>query len=218
MKIYLRGAAIISLICTHQHHKIVIVKQKFFILSIIVLSLQTSFGQKYELLTQELDEIFYQNMKLRSLVMPTINRYGYDSPQMDSLNTKILAYDSASLIRVITIVNTYGWLGISQIGEEANAALYITIQHADIEIMEHYFPLLKESAIKGESHLEDMATMEDRILISHSKKQKYGTQSQLIDGSLTLMPIDDIKKVNKLRKSVGLKKIKKKTLAEVDNA
>ncbi|GAB3816702.1 hypothetical protein GCM10028895_12150 [Pontibacter rugosus] len=82
--------------------------------------------------------------------MPTLRKHGADSPQMDSLNTRIMAYDEAGLAEVRQILDKYGWLGVSQVGEKANGALFLTIQHAqDNKLREQYFPLLEESAKKG---------------------------------------------------------------------
>ena len=142
-------------------------------------------------------------------VMPIVQKYGFESPQMDSLNNQILAYDSMALSEVTTIIDNYGWLGISEIGITPNSALFITIQHAlDDAVRKKYFPLLKASAEQGESSMADMATMQDRILINDGKDQIYGTQYQLVDNQKEYFPIQDIKNVNKRRRKVGLKKIK----------
>lgn len=152
--------------------------------------------------------MFHQNIKLRSNVMPTVQAYGFESSQMDSLNREILKFDSLSLITVEDILQKHGWLGSSQIGPLANQSIYLTIQHAqNNEIRMKYFPLLKNSAEKGESDITDMATMQDRILVESGKAQIYGTQSRMVNNELEYYPIEDPKNVNKRRKEVGLNKI-----------
>lgn len=156
----------------------------------------------------DLEGLFHQNIKIRSNVMPTIQKFGFESAQMDSLNREILKFDSSSLIIVEDILKNYGWLGSSEIGPLANQSIYLTIQHAqDDEIRKKYFPLLQASANKGESDLADMATMHDRILVESDKPQLYGTQSRMVDNELQYYPIEDPKNVNKRRKAVGLNKI-----------
>lgn len=134
-----------------------------------------------------------------------MKKYGYKSKQMDSLNSVILKSDSIALGRVISIVDKYGWLGKSKIGDVANQTLYLTIQHADKNLRNKYFPLLEASAKNGESSLYDMATMKDRICVDKGQEQIYGTQKDM-EGKY--FPIADLKGLNKRRKQVGLEKLK----------
>ena len=168
-----------------------------------------SFGQKTVSLRIPLEEIYKENLSLRKNVMPTVQQYGFESPQMDSLDRKITHFDSASLVYVKKILDKYGWVGKSKIGEMANQAIYTTIQHSpNPDDRVQYFPLLQESCEIGESQKSDMATMYDRIQIESSKNQLYGTQSRMVEGQLELYPIEDAQNVNKRRKNVGLRKLK----------
>lgn len=154
----------------------------------------------------ELEDINESSLRLRQNVMPTINRFGYESPQMDSLNSLIQNYDSLALIKVENIISTYGWLGKSKIGDWANSTLFIVIQHAqDNSIREKFYPLLEESVKEGESRKSDLATMKDRILIENGQPQIYGTQTNNLG---QLFPVENKNKLNKRRRQVGLKKIK----------
>lgn len=146
------------------------------------------------------------SLRLRQNVMPTIKRFGYQSPQMDSLNLSIQNFDSLALIKVENIISRYGWLGKSKIGELANSTLFMVIQHAqDNRVREKFYPLLEESVNEGESRPSDLAAMKDRILIQNGQPQIYGTQ---YDHSGQLLPVENIKDLNKRCRRVGLKKIK----------
>ncbi|MDW3196890.1 MAG: DUF6624 domain-containing protein [Cytophagales bacterium] len=142
--------------------------------------------------------------------MPTIRAFGAESSQMDSLNSRILRFDSTALVFIKEVIDTHGWLGKSQIGAAANRTLFLIIQHApENDIRKAYFPLLEASVKQGESEKSDMATMNDRILVRDGKPQIYGTQSHMVDGKLEPFPIEDVKNVNKRRRKVGLGKMKK---------
>ena len=78
------------------------------------------------------------------------------------------------------------------------------IQHASLEILEKYFPLLKESADKGESQPADMALMDDRIRMYRKQRQLYGSQTITIDGKIYVWPIEYPANVDERRKSVQL--------------
>lgn len=157
-------------------------------------------------LRKEIEHLNEASLRLRQNVMPTIKRFGYESPQMDSLNLLIQNFDSLALIKVENIISRYGWLGKSKIGELANSTLFMVIQHAqDNRVREKFYPLLEESVNEGESRPSDLATMKDRILIQNGQPQIYGTQ---YDHSGQLLPVENIKDLNKRRRRVGLKKIK----------
>lgn len=167
------------------------------------------FSQDFEQISKQLEQIEKQSLTLRSKVMPTIKEFGFDSPEMDSLDAQILQFDSSSLVLVASILDKYGWLNKKEVGESGNNTLFLVIQHAqDNAIRKKYFPLLEESARKGESELWAMATMKDRILVQDGKPQIYGTQLRMVDGILKVFEIEDEKNVNKRRKAVGLGKMK----------
>ncbi|MEQ8238613.1 MAG: hypothetical protein RIA69_05330 [Cyclobacteriaceae bacterium] len=168
-----------------------------------------SFSQDFEAIERQLEEINHQSLRLRSKVMPIIKEYGFDSPQMDSLNSKISEFDALSLDFVISIIDQYGWLGKKKIGNTGNQTLFLVIQHApDNATRKKYFPLLEQSAEEGSSQRSDMATMKDRILVQDGQLQIYGTQSRMVDGKLEPFPIQDPDGINKRRKKVGLSKMK----------
>ncbi|GAB1446796.1 hypothetical protein MASR2M41_26070 [Flammeovirgaceae bacterium] len=154
----------------------------------------------------EMEAINESSVLLRQSVMPSIKKFGYESKQMDSLNLLILNFDSLALIKAEAIISEHGWLGKSQIGELANATLFIIIQHAqDNSIRERFYPLLEESVNKGESRRSDLATMKDRILISNGQPQIYGTQTNYLG---ELLPVENKSELNKRRRQVGLKKLR----------
>ncbi|MFK7953816.1 MAG: DUF6624 domain-containing protein [Ekhidna sp.] len=169
----------------------------------------TLFGQQVDSVKIHLEEIYQENFDLRKKVMPTVREYGFDSPQMNSLDESIKHFDATSLIYVKSIIDEFGWMGKSRIGDMANQAIYLTIQHSsNSDDRIQYFPLLQQSCDEGESDKSDMATMYDRIQVEAGKDQLYGTQSRMVDGQLQLYPIEDEPNVNKRRKKVGLRKLK----------
>jgi hypothetical protein len=168
----------------------------------------SSFAQVLESVKIKLESINVENVNLREFAFPTAKKYGFDSPQMDSLNNVILKFDSVALESVVDVIEQHGWLGKNQVGDLANETLFIVIQHAhDNSVREKYFPLLEKSAKEGNSSLADMANMKDRILISNGEKQLYGTQFKMEDGELVLLPSADPDHVNERREMVGLEKL-----------
>jgi len=114
------------------------------------------------------------------------------------------------LHRTLThIIDNYGWLGKSRVGDKANQAIWLIVQHAELNLQERYLPLLVESVQQGESEGWHLAYLQDRILMYKEQDQLYGTQS-LWDDSLQkfkIYPIADIENVNQRRLELGLDSI-----------
>ncbi|MEX2232547.1 MAG: DUF6624 domain-containing protein [Cyclobacteriaceae bacterium] len=113
--------------------------------------------------------------------------------------------DRDNQIKVISIIEKCGWPTKEKVGEKGMESVFLVIQHASKKIRATYFPLIKQSAEKGDLKLGAVALMEDRMLMENGQKQKYG--SQLVrtgDGPLTLYPIEDPENINKRRAAMGL--------------
>lgn len=183
----------------------------FFILIIVsnfALFTEDTFAQNVvnDSLRKELEKIYLADQQPRRSVNQLIKQYGFDSPQLDSLNRLIHTTDSLHLIKVQKIINTYGWLGKSEIGETGNQTLFLIIQRSDLTIQEKYLPLLRKSVAKEESNGYDLALLEDKILVSQGKKQLYGSQVRRNPqtNQYEVYPIEDEKNVDKRRKKMGL--------------
>ncbi len=113
----------------------------------------------------QLDSIHSDDQKYREESQRIGEKYGNDSNEYQTIWDTIRKYDSINLFKISTILDEYGWLGISDIGEKGNKTIWLVIQHAPLEKMLEYLPLLKESAIKGETPANMMALTEDRILM-----------------------------------------------------
>lgn len=104
------------------------------------------------------------------------------------------------------IIKQYGWPGISMVGEEANRAAFLVVQHGDLAYQKRYFDLIKEAAHRNEARASDFAMLQDSILTKEGKKQIYGTALHTNErtGVLELFPIEDEANVDARRASVGL--------------
>ena len=114
--------------------------------------------------------------------------------------------DSTNLAAVSQILDTYGWP--SGLSDEANKAIFLVIDHSDLRTMNKYIGLFREAVEKGYLSMNDLVTMEDRMLMNAGKPQKYGTQAYSLveDGKavIYIWPVEDPDKLDALRKSVGL--------------
>lgn len=181
---------------------------KLSILVAILLSYTVSFAQSVskDSLKKELEAIYMADQQPKRAVNQIIKQYGLDSPQVDSIGQFIREIDSLNQLKIQKIINKHGWLGKSEVGDMANQTLFLIIQHCDIAIQERYLPLFRKSVNNAESNAYDLALMEDRILVSKGKKQRYGSQVKLNSQTnrYEVLPIEDIRNVDKRRKKMGL--------------
>lgn len=158
------------------------------------------------ILKQELELIGIEDQTLRLMLPEAMNKFGHESEEYSYIWSLIHRQDSISLKKLINIIDNHGWLGKSRVGSTANQAIWLTLQHSELEIQEKYLPLLKESVAKGESEGWHLAYLQDRILMRKNQKQIYGTQA-LWDNDLKknkIYPIEDLKNVNERRKKLGM--------------
>ena len=119
---------------------------------------------------------------------------------------KLEETDGTNLASVSRILDTYGWP--SGLSDAANKAIFLVIDHSDLNTMNKYIGLFRDAVEKGYLSMNDLVTMEDRMLMNAGKPQKYGTQAySLVEDGKTVIyiwPVEYPDKLDALRKSVGL--------------
>lgn len=156
-------------------------------------------------LIEELEDLAEKDQRHRIHMRTVSDKYGWNSSQMDSLWNLQTPIDSINLLRIIEIIDTFGYPGKSIVGDQASTA-FLVIQHADITTQEKYLPILTEAAEKGELRYSSLALLIDRVRMRQNKPQLYGSQVQRDDetGNWQFYYIEDEKNVNKRRAKVGL--------------
>jgi hypothetical protein len=161
------------------------------------------------ILKKELEQIAVEDQTLRLMLPDVEEKFGKGSSEVKYIWSLIHRQDSICLIKTLKILDKYGWLGKSRVGDNANQALWLVIQHAELSMQETYLPLLKKSVEMGESEGWHQAFLEDRILMRNKKNQLYGSQAtwDKTIGKMKIYPIDDVRNVNKRREQIGLEPI-----------
>ncbi|OKL41383.1 DUF6624 domain-containing protein [Pontibacter flavimaris] len=156
----------------------------------------------YALLRTELEEIYDIDQNIRNIDWDTLS-----SPEASiAYSMKMMAIDSVNQTRILPIIEQYGWLPKSNIGEKAADGIFLVVQHSNLRTIEKYLPQMEALVREGEADALDAAMMRDRLLSFQGKKQIYGTQANNMvrgDGSIVIWPIEDAENVNKRRKEVG---------------
>jgi hypothetical protein len=160
----------------------------------------------YKALVAELDTIYNDDQDYRQKIRAVEKQYGAESKEMNKLWDTIGKKDSVNLTKVISILDTYGWLGPDKVGEKGNLVLFLVIQHADQNVQEKYLPMMREAVKNKKAEPANLALLEDRVALGEGKKQIYGSQigEDTKTGKYYINPIEDERNVNKRRAAVGL--------------
>lgn len=159
-------------------------------------------------LAKILSKVFDDDQKYRTQFEYIEDKYGEASIEMKQLALALLRQDSINRIIITEIIDKYGWLSRNEVGEKGNLALWAVIQHSDSDIktQEKYFTVMQKAVKEGKARRQDLAYLEDRILVNQGKKQLYGTQFNLDKETKEIKPkdVEDPENLNKRRESVGL--------------
>ena len=161
---------------------------------------------KKQELTALLNRVYEDDLKYRGEVASYIEKYGIRSPEIKALSKKINTVDSLNIIVVKEIVNKYGWLSKDVVGEQANAALFLVIQHATKNDRKYFLPLVRAAVKNNSASAKDLAFLEDRMAEEEGRKQIYGTQIGFDEktNKYFVLPIENPKQVDDRRAKVGL--------------
>jgi hypothetical protein len=157
-------------------------------------------------LQAELLKILDEDQKYRIQMNETQKKFGSESKEMDELWKITNQKDSINLLKVKKILDEKGWVGKDKVGTQANSALFLVIQHSDLETQKKYLPMMKEAVTKGNASPGSLALLIDRIEIREGRRQIYGSQIGTNPNNKTpyVLPLIDPDNVDKRRAEVGL--------------
>ncbi|WP_295991220.1 DUF6624 domain-containing protein [uncultured Alistipes sp.] len=158
-------------------------------------------------LRRQLVALRNRDQGIRLLLLEAMRRSGDDSSLVDTLRGRMRRIDRDNALRVRQIIDRHGWPGREEVGEEANEALFLCLQHVDDTIVqEKYLPVLRQAVAEGRAEGWHLAFLTDRIRMNRGEKQIYGTQTVTRGGQLDyVVPIEEPERVDSLRRSIGLK-------------
>jgi len=141
--------------------------------------------------------------------MQDLSKAKATASQIDSARKAIHITDSLNLVKVVNIIDRYGWLGPQDVGMNGSQALFLVIQHASLATQQKYLPLIRTAEKNGKTLSSNLAILEDRINMREKKKQIYGSQvfKNKLTGEMCFYPIADPDHVDDKRKAMGLQPI-----------
>ncbi len=118
---------------------------------------------------------------------------------------EILEKEAKQAGRFCQIIKEYGWLNERLVGTEGTtAASWLLISIAPFELQRTVLPLISMEVDRGDFKRENFAMLVDKLLLRVGRKQLFGTQAEVIDGIITLFPIEREKTVDQRRNKYNL--------------
>lgn len=160
-----------------------------------------------EELRAELLEMGRIDQDVRSRFMDRLNESGpafLTSDEFRDLVDEQAVVDEANFVRLEEIVDDHGWPSVQLVGEEANGAAWLILQHADIERQRRYLPFLRDAVGRNAALASNLAMLEDEIALVDTGEQIYGTEIKMVDDEVFVAPVGDPARLDERRASVGL--------------
>lgn len=159
-----------------------------------------------KVLQQELLQILSDDQDIRSQWIKAARELGDQHPLVDSLVKIALYKDSINLAKIIRILDERGWVGKNKVGEQASQAIFLVIQHSDLQVQEKYLPMMREAVKQGNASRSSLALLEDRVALRQGRKQLYGSQvyRNQSDNTYYPAPMEDPDHVDERRAQMGL--------------
>ncbi|WMN10659.1 hypothetical protein QYS49_35575 [Marivirga salinae] len=132
----------------------------------------------------------------------------YDHLTPDQWDTKKDSIFRTHKIRLEEILKQYGYPGYDLVGEKAEQAYWLMVQHSDFdpEFQKKVLLELEKQVQKENANSRNFGLLTDRVKINTGQKQIYGTQVTYISEKCQAIPkpLEDSANVNKRRAEVGL--------------
>lgn len=101
----------------------------------------------YAALQKGLEEVYDLDQSIRN-----IHWDSFPSPEASKAHSmKIMKIDSVNQTRVMPMIEQYGWLPKSKVGDKAAKAMFYVVQHSSLEMIEKYLPQMEALAKQGEA-------------------------------------------------------------------
>jgi len=154
----------------------------------------------YDTIAEEIIELKQADLELRDTLIRSGKLFDGYNQEMEALHNK-----NAEILN--KIIEKIGYPTIEKVGEEANEAAWLVIQHSisKPEFMKKCTALLEKEVAENKANPKQLAYLSDRIAGFEGRAQFYGTQFDWDEnGEMSPKLFDDLEKVNERRKLVGL--------------
>ena len=153
-----------------------------------------------------LSEVYQSDQQSRKRLDEIQAKYGIDSKESKQLLDSMQIIDSHNLAIVSKILDEKGWLGPAEVGIKGNIAIFLVIQHSNLDVQQKYLEVMRNAVENHKASASNLALLEDRISLAKTGKQIYGSQigTDSKKGLSYIFPIANEQDVNIRRAKIGM--------------
>jgi hypothetical protein len=153
--------------------------------------------------SDELIALRKERLKLEEKRFFMIDQYGARSARVKKFQDTLDAVDTINIHKWKSIINTYGWPGVEEVGAEAELSLLFIYNKANMSAQKVFFPTIAEAFKHQEIDADSYAVIADRISLFDTGRQIYGTQVKA--DTHELLPVENKDSLSIRRRVIGLK-------------
>jgi len=156
----------------------------------------------------EIIKMYLNDQSARGSIMKKVAaKYQIDTNTISTESAWII--DEMNRNRLKEIFQEHGFPTRNLIGKEAMEGIFFIIQHSDGDKnwQKAQFPNIESAVKKGDLNGQKYAYLYDRIQVNSGEKQRYGTQFSNVDPikkTTELAPLEDLEKLDEIRRKIGL--------------
>ena len=162
---------------------------------------------EYPKIAKEIIELQNADLELRDKLIQNGQLFDGYNQEMEALHNR-----HAEILN--NIIDKIGYPTVEKVGKEANEAAWLVIQHSigQPEFMKKCAVLLEKAVAENQADAKHLAYLTDRIAVFEGAEQLYGTQFDWDEnGEMKPYSFDDLEKVNRRRKTIGLNLLEEQT-------
>ncbi len=130
---------------------------------------------------------------------------GPANPPTQADYAEMMKTDIDNTAYVKKLVTELGWIDAGRFGFITSNAAFLIIQHSgDLPLMLAALPEIEKDVKTNKGLGQAYALLYDRTQLMLGKPQRYGSQVGQVDGKMAVLPLEDRKKVDEYRKSMGM--------------
>ena len=165
-------------------------------------------NDKFFSISKELENLRTSDQAARMLLMDTEKRFGKESEEYGSVHKWMLSLDRKNTLRAKEVIAEYGWLSKEDVGEDAEEGLFLVVQHSkDSVFHKTCLEKLGEAVRQDKSIKWQYAFLVDRFAMNNGGRQVYGTQKIVVKGVPYLVPLENPRRVDALRRKMGMQSV-----------
>jgi len=119
---------------------------------------------------------------------------------------KMAKVDADNTESLVKLVQEVGWIDVERFGAPTSNNAFLIVQHSmHVPLMLAVLPRIEKDVMAKRLDVQPYALLYDRLQLMLGEKQRYGTQLGSNEkGELVVLPLVDRKRVEELRKEIGL--------------